>query len=739
MNSPEMQPIPSGIDWDKVLCGSSHLKYPLLHCKEVGRVTPEGYEYNHDNIESILEHYEPFAELIEADPELQDIFSGLPKEFIPSAITSSTVYRYDPEPSVVGRLLGNKTAQIISATTASLGSYSEDFGFGWFREAGVDQFMAHPETPEKGKYNLVQKAVEYCHVIPDEITSDLEQYHPYLVDPLIQAWARSGWRQPTLQQTDLMRRLKFFDLQKGGVSNILQLSGRHEDHVSHFTEEFNKERLVAGDDAVFTAYQNEFGSKYPSIDVYKHIKSIINDIGSVVDNVDPEALSKVLREHCSDIGKRIIGAAGKPVELMEIIDESPLAFEVARQHLRWNGESEWGESTEEALREVIGSLKHCKPKHLESVYPPSGVVSVVRLEKNSSVFTNEMGDRLVALMNSHSRAAAYRWKWKGGSDLEKRQHLVMNDILEELKILKEKARSQSPVSDEESQLIDFQVRQLEELQSYDFSRFPHGIAELAKYKGRIGGQLTSLLLDGVPYDRRAYEAALEGSTGTLSKIIEYIQHRGIAQLFTDNPDLSKADKKAIRKLLSTKAFEPLFEARKTDGTIDMQFVPTRGLLMEASGHMSDSCWADKSITFEHPNFDALVFVQKGEGTGENDAKEKFVGASLLIKTEDTRTGQKLLVVRGLNPLLTFIGRVDIEDFFAKFEDYIKKIAAEDGRQAAIVIDEQVGRAATNRPELFRYLQYYGGYKPVGGAPLEVPSGETTFNGYDISIDCWPLH
>ncbi len=167
-----------------------------------------------------------------------------------------------------------------------------------------------------------------------------------------------------------------------------------------------------------------------------------------------------------------------------------------------------------------------------------------------------------------------------GHELARRQ-LPVEVIRDELRSLRDKATAQAAETAKDQKLIDYQVQQLDRLLDYGWdTEFPHGISEFAKYSNRIGGPLTALLLATVPYDKGMYDEALMGSDRDLARLVESIKHRGIAQIFADNPDLSKADKKAIKKLLSTQAFKPLFDKSKSEETVGVEFVPARGLLSD---------------------------------------------------------------------------------------------------------------------------------------------------------------
>lgn len=130
-----------------------------------------------------------------------------------------------------------------------------------------------------------------------------------------------------------------------------------------------------------------------------------------------------------------------------------------------------------------------------------------------------------------------------------------------------------------------------------------------------------------------------------------------------------------------------------------RFIPTKGLLLEFSGHIADACWASRyrSVAREFPNFSAVIMAQN-RGTKH----ERLAGAALLIETDD-QAGNPLLVIRVINPIENIINSLSVEDFLDKFISYAQKVAKNIKRKLAIVIDGHCGGSGTNRPVLFDLL------------------------------------
>lgn len=163
----------------------------------------------------------------------------------------------------------------------------------------------------------------------------------------------------------------------------------------------------------------------------------------------------------------------------------------------------------------------------------------------------------------------------------------------------------------------------------------------------------------------------------------------------------------------------------TSGTRAMRFIPSRGTLLELSGHTGDSCWASKyeSIADEFPNITAITMVQN-----PGSASQRVAGSALLIETTSAE-GEPLLVLRGINPIQNVITELSQQSFFESITGYAEGIAQRTGRKVAVVIDAESGGSATNRPGFFEFLE---SVKPNLTAVTLASEADTTFNGYNIT-------
>jgi hypothetical protein len=203
----------------------------------------------------------------------------------------------------------------------------------------------------------------------------------------------------------------------------------------------------------------------------------------------------------------------------------------------------------------------------------------------------------------------------------------------------------------------------------------------------------------------------------------------MSKYFTDKQARNK-----FRDLINVKALiEELsrFNNQEKIGTLPMKFIPTRGVLLEYSGHIADACWAGgykDTIAATFPNFTGVAMVQNPD-----TKNEKLCGACLLIETEDQETKEPMLVIRGLNPIENTINQLSIPDFVDQIQAYVESLAKKTGRKPGIVIDGHCGGASTNRPLLYNHLS---NIKDKDFVQVHVPNADTNFNGYNISNHVW---
>lgn len=232
-------------------------------------------------------------------------------------------------------------------------------------------------------------------------------------------------------------------------------------------------------------------------------------------------------------------------------------------------------------------------------------------------------------------------------------------------------------------------------------------------------------------EARRIASELTGQDATaesIARLDSFVEHIVNNEVFGNYFDSDEARKTFIRNTDTTALRKQLQKIQNgaSSGSTTLQLVPSRGPLMELSGHIGDACWASKypSIASSFPNITAIAYVRNpGKST------ERLVGAGMFIETTDKRTGEDVLIIRGTNPIENYINGVKVEDFFSALVKYAKQVAG--GRRVGIVIDKEPGQAATNRPVLHTFLK-----ETVKGTLTEetpaLPGPNSTFNGYVLS-------
>jgi hypothetical protein len=221
----------------------------------------------------------------------------------------------------------------------------------------------------------------------------------------------------------------------------------------------------------------------------------------------------------------------------------------------------------------------------------------------------------------------------------------------------------------------------------------------------------------------------DASYEALSDMNNFVDHIVNQQVFADYFKNDKAQK-SFARISDTAALQKQLskaQAAPVSGGSTLQIVPSRGTLLELSGHIGDACWASQyeSIAAEFPNITALTFVRNPGGN-----TERIVGAALAIDTKDETTGEPVMVVRGINPIENYINSIKADEFMDAVLDYASAAAGE--RKLAIVIDGMAGMAATNRPVVSDYLkQVIKSQKVIQKKALQLAE-DSTFNGYTLA-------
>jgi hypothetical protein len=154
--------------------------------------------------------------------------------------------------------------------------------------------------------------------------------------------------------------------------------------------------------------------------------------------------------------------------------------------------------------------------------------------------------------------------------------------------------------------------------------------------------------------------------------------------------------------------------------------PVRGYLFEVSGKLCDACWADKYDSVNQ-SFPGMTFVNISSQTADNEAK--LEGGFLLMEVAGAN-GEKILTIRGLNPLMASIDSLVAKSIVENIIEFTKATASRIKAIPAIVIDDHTGGSCTNRPAIQSYCQH------TLASNLEkiqvLNDSKSNFNGYNIS-------
>ena len=441
--------------------------------------------------------------------------------------------------------------------------------------------------------------------------------------------------------------------------------------------------------------------------------------------------------------------------LMEHI-KNPLVLSMYKKYVRFK-ESEWGSHTDGQFAKTIKNYNPDEHQPLNPAYTPGETINIQhKKDTETIVLTEDFKDRFRTLQSAVIEAKqVVETEDKPLSFLVVKIQEKIDDLIKsnQEKLSVAEAEYQNTDDEKEKTKLNFKLKNLakknsalENMQVRDLKNFQNNFATLSEYTELNHLLRTTMFafsfMKNRPSNRHlldhSWQMEKEPTKEDISASLNFISHvtnqETLAQYFSGKQQ--KQAKKKFNSLISTAAFEDQLNriAKHETGsekTTSFRFVPTRNLLTEFSGHIADACWADLDILSDNKNITSLTFVQN-----ENTPHERLAGAALLLETE-TETGEKLLIIRGLNPLETVINQLYLEDFYTAITDYVKKIAEKDGHTAAIAIDDHACGFGTNRPLLHTYLQN----KKNDLHPIKLGSkavAETRFNKYSLEGGVYAL-
>lgn len=212
------------------------------------------------------------------------------------------------------------------------------------------------------------------------------------------------------------------------------------------------------------------------------------------------------------------------------------------------------------------------------------------------------------------------------------------------------------------------------------------------------------------------EPSRDGAVQMMTYVEDLVLAETLPTLGLSDPSVARA-----REIFNFRSFNDelqRLEAYAKQGVHEIVCVPSRGVLAEFSGYFSDACWTQQdNIVRDNPDMVGVAFVQN---LGD-EAHERIIGSCLLF--ERTSGGEKVLIVRGLNPIQNVVTGLDAGSFVDEFLEYIKPIALKLGATKILAPLDTAG-TLTNRPTIDTALRVrFGENKKI---QLDEP---IIFNGY----------
>lgn len=535
---------------------------------------------------------------------------------------------------------------------------------------------------------------------------------------------------------------------------------------SVFTPELMEKYIATGDEAFLELYEYSgqkiewvergfavFGKEAPPTILYA-----VRELEKTTEDPLPAQFAELsvrqrgqggveqLKRAYTNIRSELIHGTNTPEQLRDFVElatNNPIAKSIAKQLTRFAG-AQWGRHGEDewtrVLQDHLAVSAEIRPLALNFV--PSSEYTVRTIdakEFDPSKIDEDAANKFTSLRESLDLAleiaespAAHRYE-----RLFADSRSLLDTERARLATTKEGLQAQNKTKAVEN--IDRQISAIDNVRQMDTRQF----LSLAKDNFQ---QLTSLNVKGLDQiiragsfarairkspEAKAIAESLRGSKVSfdnlvaLDNFVEHLVNNEVYSEYFRNDDARKAfirnsDTTALRKQIAKT------QSGQTSGQTSLQFIPSRGPLLELSGHIGDACWASKyeSIAKEFPNVTAIGYLRN---PGKNT--ERLVGAGLMIETTDQTTGKGVIVLRGTNPIENYINGVKVEDFFDALVSYAKSIAGD--RRVAVVIDGGPGQAATNRPVLHSYLKEVVKDSKTVGDPVKLPQ-DSTFNGYVLS-------
>lgn len=473
-----------------------------------------------------------------------------------------------------------------------------------------------------------------------------------------------------------------------------------------------------------------------------------------------EAWIAKMKLKVGEVRKAILG--DDPNELLPML-ESPILASYFKNFVRFE-KGRFGVHTDALLKKIVEHLVAADPELREAPmgYSPE-TVQIRRKIEDKVVFLPQFKGQYISLLDSiidakremqaNPKTALLRMV----RTMRKLVGLLQSDIEEQLAVLgKQDVLAEGDQARERNHRITNLETRLSNLKKIDFPhiRDTYKEAFLALHSEGKRAEANALLREIAFLQAfRMHPGLLDHEfeafnrenppSGEIAQVQDFTFHVTYKETWrAATPPKTKKEKKtsefadydkALANLLKVGVLEEQmakFASKASDEEISLKVIPSRSTLFAFSGYMADACWAgrDADLLKNYPNILALAFMKDAD-----TPDEQVAGATLLIEDE-AADGTKLIIIRGLNPLMNIIDELDARSFIRELVKYLTPIGKARGRRIAISIDDHSGGHGTNRPQLHDFM-----YRTLRGELKKTPLGKestATFNGYDITDETY---
>lgn len=191
---------------------------------------------------------------------------------------------------------------------------------------------------------------------------------------------------------------------------------------------------------------------------------------------------------------------------------------------------------------------------------------------------------------------------------------------------------------------------------------------------------------------------------------------------------SKADFIKMRKIFPLHKIKQalvLIEGGVSNQSQSVEMIPDRGFIGELSGYYSEACYTQvEEMLYRWPNLIPYKFVK----LPVDSEQKELIGGVLFIESQ-AENGEKVLIVRAINPRDEYLSDLQAESFCEQVFDVAGQMAKRRGLTKVLVAT--LPGTISNREKINNYITAkYGNWSQV--LPLQQ---SLMFNGLEIQDNC----